>query len=309
MGFSGSDDAGVIDLGDGNALIQTVDFFTPIVDDAYDWGRIAAANALSDVYAMGGDPLTSLQLVGWPRDELSMDLLGEVIRGGADVMAEAGCVIVGGHTIDDREPKYGFSVSGTAPVSEVLTNANATPGDVLFLTKPLGTGIISTAVKQGRASDEALTSAIETMVTLNSAAARAARRVGAVCATDVTGFGLLGHLAEVVRASGVSATIEVAAVPLLATARQNAEDGVVPGGTKRNLAAVRPMLDMGDATETDLLLLADAQTSGGLLVPIEAPLAEAFAQALDDEGAEGWRIGHITEKAFADGPAGQIRLV
>ncbi len=308
VGISGADDAGVVRFADGTAIVQTVDFFTPIVDDPYDWGRITAANALSDIYAMGADPLTALQMVGWPRDDLPMDLLSRVIEGGADVMADAGCVIVGGHSIDDKEPKYGFAVTGTAPADELMTNDAAQVGDAIYLTKPLGTGVITTAIKRGSADEASRDAAVEAMTTLNRDAATAARRVGARAATDVTGFGLLGHLAEVVRGSGVSARIKVDAVPLLPGAREAAEAGTIPGGTKRNMRATASMLDRGDATDTDVVLLADAQTSGGLLVMIDTALGRAFEQALEDAGSAGWRIGSIIERDFSHGPVGQIVL-
>jgi selenium donor protein len=295
-------------LDDGSALIQTVDFFTPIVDDPHVWGRIAAANALSDIYAMGGDPLTALQLVGWPRDELPMELLGSVVEGGAAVMAEAGCTIIGGHSIDDTEPKYGFAVTGTAPVTDITTNATATPGQGLWLTKPLGTGIVATAIKHAAASESTAAAAIDVMTTLNRGAADAVRRVGGGAVTDVTGFGLLGHLSELVRASAVSAVLHVASVPMLEGVHELVERGMVPGGTRRNLTSVRSMVDPGETSEPDLIILADAQTSGGLLVAIDTALGDAFEQALDDVGSRGWRIGSIIERRFEHGPSGQIAL-
>ena len=257
---------------------------------------------------MGGDPLTALQLVGWPRKGLPQELLASVIAGGADVMAQAGCTIVGGHSIDDAEPKYGFAVTGLIPPDDVMTNAAGAAGDVLILTKPIGTGIIATAIKNGTAPDRSARAATDTMVQLNVAAARAARRVGIRTATDVTGFGLLGHLAEVVRASQVSAFIDVAAVPLLPGVRDLATSGSVPGGTKRNLAAVQELLDPGETDDTDRLILADAQTSGGLLLAVEPALASALEQALDDEGADRWRIGQLVSRQFEHGPSGQIIL-
>jgi selenide,water dikinase len=308
VGFAGSDDAGVIRIDDDRALVQTVDFFTPIVDDPYDWGRIAAANALSDIYAMGADPLTALQLIGWPRDGLSFDLLTRVIEGGAAVMAEAGCVIVGGHSVDDNEPKYGFAVTGTAPPEDITTNAGARAGQALYLTKPIGTGIISTAFKHGVADDAAMAAAVGGMIELNDRAATAARRVGVSAVTDVTGFGLLGHLAEVVRASQVSASIDVATVPLLDGVRQFADAGQIPGGTRRNLASVVSMLDAGSSSEVDRLILADAQTSGGLLITVDGPLADALEQAFADVGVDGSRIGTIVAREFSHGPSGQIAL-
>ena len=244
------DDAGVYRLPDGRVLIQTVDFFTPIVDDPYDWGRIAAA--LSDVYAMGGVPVTALQLVGWPRGELPFEALEEVIRGGADVMAEAGCVVVGGHSIDDREPKYGFAVTGLADAEELVTNAGAAVGDRLVLTKPLGTGIISTAVKAGACPPDVARVAVETMTQLNEGAARAMRRVAARAATDITGFGLLGHLREMLLAAGVAATVEASSVPLIAGVRELLAEGFFPGGSGRNVDAVRP--HVVDAPDDDILL-------------------------------------------------------
>lgn len=289
--------------------MQTVDFFTPIVDDAFDWGRIAAANALSDVYAMGGAPLTALQLVGWPRDRLPFELLGDVMEGGASVLEQAGCALVGGHSIDDTEPKYGLAVTGIVHPDEIVSNAAARPGDALVLTKPIGTGLIATAIKRGVAQNAEATTAVETMARLNAGAARAMRRVGASAATDVTGFGLLGHLGEIVRASGVSAEIEMRAVPVLPGARELAIADVVPGGTKRNLESAERFTRFGDAALEDRLLLADAQTSGGLLIAIEAPLAQALLQALDEENETGAVVGHIVERDFADGPTGAITIL
>jgi selenide,water dikinase len=308
VGIAGSDDAGVYRIDDERALVQTVDFFTPVVDDAYDWGRIAAANALSDVYAMGGDPLTALQLVGWPRDDLPFDLLSRVIEGGTAVMEQARCTIVGGHSIDDKEPKYGFAVTGMIPVTDIMTNASAKPDQTLVLTKPLGTGIVSTAIKRSATTTTLATAAIETMATLNREAASAARRVGVTAATDVTGFGLLGHLSEVVKASGVSATIEHASIPVLEGVAALAAQGMVPGGTRRNLKAVAPMVDFGDSDDATRIILADAQTSGGLLLCVDAPLTEALLAALEDEGSTGWVIGRIDARTFEDGPAGVIRI-
>ena len=255
--------------------MQTVDFFTPVVDDPYDWGRITAANALSDVYAMGGYPLTALQLVGWPRDDLGFDLLERVIAGGADVMTKAGCTIVGGHSIDDREPKYGFAVTGIAPEGNVVTSAGAQAGDLLVLTKPLGTGIAATAIKRGVVPDGLVGMAIQTMATLNKAAAEAMVEAGAHAATDVTGFGLLGHLSEMLDASGVGAELQFDAIPVLPGIVLLAEDDVWPGGSQRNLDAASDV-DFGNLGLPGRRVLADAQTSGGLLVSVppgaEAPL-------------------------------------
>lgn len=308
VGIDGSDDAGVIRLSGELALVQTVDFFTPIVDEADDWGRIAAANALSDVYAMGAVPATALQIVGWPRDTLPLDMLGDVLEGAAEVLGLAGCTLVGGHSIDDAEPKFGMAVTGFAHPDDVLTNAGGRAGDVLILTKPLGTGIIATAIKRGNPPAHIRDGAVATMVQLNGPASRAMRRVGAHAATDVTGFGLLGHLSEIIRASGVSAEIDATAVPILEGARELTDEGFVPGGTSRNLASVAAITSFGETDTVTRTLLADAQTSGGLLMSIDAPLAAALLQALEDEGAHGHVIGRLTERSFSDGPTGRIRV-
>ncbi len=289
--------------------MQTVDFFTPIVDDAFDWGRIAAANALSDVYAMGGTPLTALQLVGWPRDRLPFELLGDVLEGGAAILEEAGCTLVGGHSIDDTEPKYGLAVTGVVHPNEIVSNATARPGDALVLTKPIGTGLIATAIKRGVAEEIETATAIELMARLNAGAARAMRRVGVEAATDITGFGLLGHLGEMIKASEVSAEIEMGAVPLLPGARRLARANVVPGGTQRNLTSAERFTRFGDALPEDRTLLADAQTSGGLLMAVAAPLAQALLQALEDEKESGVVVGRIVERDFSDGPTGSIAVV
>ena len=266
VGIGGSDDAGVFRLSDDVALVQTADFFTPIVDEAADWGRIATANALSDVYAMGGRPLTALQLVGWPRDALPFDLLGDVLEGAAEVLAEAGVTLVGGHSIDDPEPKFGLAVTGLAHPDEILTNRGAKPGDVLVLTKPLGTGLVATAIKRGVATPDVRDAAVASMVELTERAAAVARSAGATAMTDVTGFGLLGHLHEML--DGVGAAVDASAVPLLPGAAELASEGVVPGGSKRNLGDARRFTDFGDVDDATAVLLADAQTSGGLLIAV-----------------------------------------
>jgi len=277
-----------------------------VVDDPYDWGRIAAANALSDVYAMGGDPLTALQLIGWPRDSIPFEVLQRVIEGGVDVMVDAGCVVVGGHSIDDKEPKYGFAVTGVIPPDEIMTNSNAKPGQLLVLTKPIGTGIIATAIKNAAVSTEVERNAIEIMAALNRGAARAARRIGIDAATDVTGFGLLGHLSEMVRASGVTARVDVANVPIIDGTRELLDAGMIPGGTKRNLKSVERMCSFGPLGESLRILLADAQTSGGLLLAVDEALEPALHQALTDANTQGWTIGSIVERSFEHGPSGQI---
>ncbi|MEN8041823.1 MAG: selenide, water dikinase SelD [Actinomycetota bacterium] len=308
IGIEGSDDAGVYRIDDDRVIVQTVDFFTPIVDDPYEWGRIAAANALSDVYAMGADPLTALQLVSWPRDTIPFDVLGRVIEGGLEVMNDAGCTVVGGHSVDDQEPKYGFSITGTAPAEDITTNSAAKPGQVLILTKPLGTGIISTAAKNGTATDEVVQAAVESMVQTNARAAAALRRVGAKAVTDVTGFGLLGHLSEMTKGSDVSAEIDADAVPILDGALALATSGELPGGTRRNLAAIEPFTVFTGVSEALKWALADAQTSGGLLVSVDAPLQDAALQALTDNGVRGWLIGRVVERTFEHGPTGQISV-
>jgi selenide,water dikinase len=291
VGIDGADDAGVFRLTDDIALVQTVDFFTPIVDDARDWGRIAAANALSDIYAMGARPLTALQLVGWPRDRLSFDLLGDVVEGGADVLAEAGCTIVGGHSVDDPEPKYGFAVTGTVHPDRVVTNVGGRPGDRLVITKPIGTGVVTTAVKRGSAPEGSEAAAVAVMAELNRAASDAMVAVGVSAATDVTGFGLLGHLGEMLGGT-VGAVIDADAVPLLPGARELAEGGVVPGGTKRNLRHVEGFTDFGDVPAWQRLLLADAQTSGGLLIAVSPERCDELLARID--GAV--TIGHVTDE-------------
>jgi len=296
----------VFRLSDELALVQTVDFFTPIVDEARDWGRIAAANALSDVYAMGGRPITALQVVGWPRETLPIDLLGDVLEGGASILEEAECALAGGHTIDDPEPKYGLAVTGVVHPDDMITNGGALPGNVLVLTKPIGTGLIATAIKRRVASAEQREAAVAVMTTLNAGAARAMRRVGVTAATDVTGYGLLGHLGEIIRASKVSAEIEAAAVPLLPGVVELAAGGVVPGGTERNLASASRFTRFGELDPVMQTVLADAQTSGGLLVAVDAPLEKAFLQALVDEGVDGVAIGRVTARDFEGGPSGRV---
>ena len=276
VGLDDGDDAAVVRIDERTAVVSTADFFTPVVDDPYDWGRIAAANALSDVYAMGGHPIVAVNLVGWPRDVLPTELLREVLRGGHDVAREAGCHVAGGHSIDDPEPKYGMAVTGLVDPERLLRNDAALPGEPISLTKPLGVGVLN---NRHKATGEVFPQAIESMVQLNRAAAEAAVQSGALAATDVTGFGLLGHLYKMARASGVSALIDAAAVPYLPGARDAVRDGFVSGGTRRNLGWVRPHL-LADVDEDELLLLADAQTSGGLLVVGEIPGAPIVGETM-----------------------------
>ncbi|WIM94345.1 selenide, water dikinase SelD [Actinoplanes oblitus] len=268
VGLDGGDDAAVVRIADGTAVVATADFFTPVVDDAYDWGRIAAANALSDVYAMGGTPVVAVNLLGWPRDVLPMELAAEVLRGGLDVARTAGCHVAGGHSVDDPEPKYGMAVTGVADPARLMRNDAGRPGLPLTLTKPLGIGVLNSRHKR---TGEVFPQAVAAMTELNRDASAAALAAGAVCATDVTGFGLLGHLHKLARASGVTARVEAAAVPYLDGARQALADGHVSGGTRRNLDWVRPHADLGGLAEDELLLLADAQTAGGLLIAGEVP--------------------------------------
>lgn len=258
------------------ALIATTDFFAPVVDDAYDWGRIAATNALSDVYAMGGRPVVAVNLLGWPRDTLPFELAAETLRGGLDVCDEAGCHLAGGHSVDDPEPKYGLAVTGIADPNRLLRNDSGGPGVPLSLTKPLGLGVLNSRHK---ATGEIFPQAIEVMTTLNAEASEAAIKAGVQCATDVTGFGLLGHLHKLARASGVTAVIDSKAVPYIDGARDALKEGHVSGGTRRNLDWVRPHVELG-VDEDEALLLADAQTSGGLLIAGEIPGAPVIGELI-----------------------------
>src|SRR4051794_35472902 len=274
VGSATADDAGVVRLRDDLALVQTVDFFTPIVDDPYDFGRIAAANALSDVYAMGGEPVTALNLVAFPLERLGADVLREILRGGGDVVREAGALLVGGHSIDDPEPKYGLAVTGTVDPERVLSNAGGRAGDVLVLTKPLGVGAISTALKRGH-GDGLLAPAVATMTALNAAASRAARDAGAHAMTDVTGFGLLGHLRELTAASGLAAQVDAEAVPAIEGVEALLRGGdSVSGGSRRNREHAETFTRFApDVEEWRRRLVCDATTSGGLLVAIAAERA------------------------------------
>jgi selenide,water dikinase len=291
------DDAAVYRVAPDRALVATVDFFTPIVDDAASWGAIAAANALSDVYAMGARPLFALNLVAWPRETLPFELLGEVLRGASEVTTRAGCLMLGGHSIDDREPKFGLVVVGEVHPERMLTNAAARPGDRLVLTKPLGTGILTTALKRDLLPESALEPAVHSMTELNQGAARAALEAGVRCATDVTGFGLLGHLGNILAASGVGARIEFSRLPILSGAVELAARGCVPGGTRRNLEAA-PAEWADDLGEAERLLVVDAQTSGGLLLAVPPARLELLLAALAREGTPAAAvIGEILPEA------------
>ncbi|BBY80273.1 selenide, water dikinase [Mycolicibacterium pulveris] len=275
VGLDDGDDAAAVRVNGDTALIATTDFFTPVVDDAYDWGRIAAANALSDVYAMGGRPVVAVNLLGWPREELPIELAAETLRGGLDVCGAAGCHLAGGHSVDDPEPKYGLAVTGIADANRLLRNDSGRAGLPLSLSKPLGIGVLNSRHK---ATGERFPEAIEVMTTLNAAAAQAALQAGVECATDVTGFGLLGHLHKLARASGVTAVLDANAVPYLDGAREALTAGYVSGGTKRNLDWVSPNVDLSAVDEAEALLLADAQTSGGLLIAGEIPGAPVIGE-------------------------------
>ena len=282
VGLDDGDDAAAVRIQDGLAVLSTADFFTPVVDSAYDWGRIAAANALSDIYAMGGTPVVAINLVGWPRGELPYEQLQEVLRGGRDIANEAGTPVIGGHSVDDPEPKYGLAVTGTARPERLLRNDAAQAGLPITLTKPLGVGLLNNRHKN---TGEVFEAAIATMTTLNRDASRAALDAGATAATDVTGFGLLGHLHKMMRASGVGAIIDHTAVPLVEGAAEALRDGFISGGTRRNLDWVRPHVTADDGvTEEDLLLLADAQTSGGLLVIGEVPGYPVIGETVEGSG-------------------------
>ena len=302
MDATTGDDAAVYRLTDGRALVVTLDFFTPIVDDPYDFGQIAAANALSDVYAMGGRPLFALNLLSFPRDLLDEGLAEEIIRGGAEKAREAGIPVVGGHSIDDAEPKYGMVAVGEVDPDSMLANDGARPGDDLVLTKPLGTGIVATAIKAGQCPPDLLAAAVESMARLNRGAAEAAVAAGARAATDVTGYGLTGHLGNMVRASGVAARIDSAKVPVLDGVSALIEAGHVPGGTRRNLADGADNVSYeGEVSETTRLLLADAQTSGGLLIACPKDRTATLADELRARGEVAAVVGEIT-----DGPPRHI---
>ncbi|MFO7837766.1 MAG: selenide, water dikinase SelD [Candidatus Thorarchaeota archaeon] len=306
VGIETSDDAAVYRVNDEMAIVQTVDFFTPIVDEPYWFGAISAANSLSDIYAMGARPILGVNIVGFPSSRLPLSVLEEILAGAQDKAAEAGISIIGGHTVEDTEPKYGLAVTGVVHPDEVVRNSTAKPGDVLVLTKPIGLGIISTAVKRGLADEETTTIARDLMASLNQGAAEAMMEVGVSACTDITGFGLLGHLREMTAGSGVDVSISASAVPILETARQLAGAGVIPGGTKNNLSHVRPHLDIEEGiTQIDLLLLADAQTSGGLLISLPEDRLPDLMKQLARRGIDNAvKIGHVI-----DSGSGRIEIV
>lgn len=295
IGLAEGDDAAVLRLDDDRALIVTTDFFTPIVDSPYDWGRIAAANAISDVYAMGGRPLVALNLAAWPQGELPIEMLATVLRGGAQVAGAAGCAVVGGHTITDPVPKYGMAVVGLGHPDRLFAIDRAAAGDELILTKPIGTGVVATALKRDGAKPAVVAAAVESMTSLNATAAEAAHRAGVRAATDVTGFGLLGHLHRMARASGAGAEVDAGRVPLLPGARDLATAGFVSGGTRANIAylAERARIEAGVPEEL-AVLLHDAQTSGGLLLATPPAAAADLLGDLREHGLTAASIGRIT---------------
>lgn len=288
---STGDDAAVWQIDDDRALVFTADFITPIVDDASAWGRIAAVNSVSDIYAMGGRPLLALNLVGWNNDELPADLLGDVLVGAAEIAEAGGFFIGGGHTVDDPEPKFGLAVIGEVHPDKMLTNAGFRPGQELILTKPLGIGVSSTAIKQDRADQTLIESAIASMTKLNDVAAKVAVKAGSGGATDVTGFGLLGHLGRAAVESSVDVSLTVSSIPIIAGVRDLAEQGFVPGGSQRNLRAVESQVDPGNTDKLDVLLLADAQTSGGLIFGVDQDQLDDALQELVDTGHQAAHVG------------------
>jgi len=296
VGAETADDAAVYQINNETVIVQTVDFFTPIVDDPYWFGAISAANSLSDVYAMGARPLFALNIVGFPSNRLPLWVLERILLGAADKAAEAGISIIGGHTVDDTEPKFGLAVTGIAHPQQVVRNSTAQPGDVLILTKPLGFGVLTTAAKRGLAKENEVMEAMQLMAALNKNAAEAMLAVGANACTDVTGFGLLGHLHEMTAGSGMDASLSASDVPILASARRLAGADVIPGGTRDNLAYVGPYIDFAPSlNEAQQLLLADAQTSGGLLISLPKERVEELLAALQSRGVQNAAlIGHIT---------------
>ena len=298
VGFNGHDDAAVVRLDDGKLLVQTVDFFTPIVDDPYQFGQIAAANSLSDIYAMGAKPIFALNIVGFPINDLPNEMLTTILQGGADKAKEAGIPTVGGHSVDDKEPKYGLVVTGEVEEKNIVTNKSATPGDVLVLTKPLGTGIIATAIKKGVVKNDVIRAAVESMSALNELASKIMVELGVKTATDVSGFGLLGHLNEICKASKVSAEIKYDDLPLLPGVNKLASDGIISGGTKRNLSFAESFTQfLEDQTKIEKLITSDAQTSGGLLISISPEKTESFLQLFNEQSSiKAQEIGKITKQ-------------
>ncbi len=294
VGFNTADDAGVYRLTDDLAIVQTVDFFTPIVDDPYDFGRIAAANALSDVYAMGAKPISALNIAAFPSETIDVAILERILQGGSAIAQQAGVAILGGHTIKDSEPKYGMAVTGTIDPANIVTNGNARPGDILLLTKPLGTGVLSTALKQRTITPERMQRAVEWMVLLNDRASLAMVAANAHAATDITGYGLLGHAGEMMRASAINLRLFAQSVPLMEGVLELIESGCVPGGTKDNARAHSEFTTFGSAVGPEMrLALSDAQTSGGLLIALPAENVETFRSHLAGSGSLCAVIGEV----------------
>lgn len=294
VGFEHGDDAAVYRLDNRVALVLTVDFFAPIVDDPFTYGAIAAANAMSDVYAVGGHPITALNIAAFPRN-LPSDVLSEILKGGAAKVAEAGAIIVGGHTIDDDEPKYGLSVVGIVEPGRQVQNSTACPGDVLVLTKPIGTGIVTTALKNGEVVDGTLVAAVDSMLVLNRDASEAMILASANAATDVTGFGIVGHLMTMMRASGTTGRIVRSAIPILPGVDELLTHGIAPGGTHRNIESCSDYVSWGnDIRETDRMLLCDPQTSGGLLISIHSDSVDDLLNDLNSRGISGSVVGEVT---------------
>ncbi|WP_262901589.1 selenide, water dikinase SelD [Candidatus Sulfidibacterium hydrothermale] len=305
VGTETSDDATVYKINDDTAIVQTLDFFTPIVDDPYDFGAIAAANALSDIYAMGATPLFALNIVGFPEDTLPMQVLEKILQGAQDKAAEAGIAILGGHTIEDPEPKYGMVVTGRVHPDEIIKNEGARPGDVLILTKPLGTGILSTAIKRGMVDEKLQKEVTRLMATLNKIPAEIMKNYPVHACTDVTGFGLLGHLKEMSSASKCDVQIDFEKVPFLREVKNLATAGIIPGGTYNNLEFVKDFIDFGNRTRTDQLLLCDAQTSGGLLVALPKKEAADYLNELHkNKITDAVAIGRFLKKG-----TGNIRVL
>jgi selenide, water dikinase len=299
VGLGMADDAAVYRLNAEQAIVATTDFFPPVVDDPYAFGAVAAANALSDIYAMGGDPLFCLNLVGFP-DDLDAAILTEILRGGAEKVREAGAVIAGGHTVTDKEPKYGLAAIGLVHPDRIFTKGGAHPGDIVLLTKPLGTGVLTTAHKNEDVRPDDLAAAITSMTTLNGAASRALRTLGSAlhACTDVTGFGLLGHALEMATQSNAAMRFELAAIPFLPGTRQYAKAGYTPGGTQRNATHLAPHVTYGPTIgDVDRLLLNDPQTSGGLLAAMDPAALDATRAALESAGVPYWIIGSVAAGA------------
>ncbi|ETP67179.1 segregation protein B [Planococcus glaciei CHR43] len=305
VGLDTADDAGVYKISDEVALVQTLDFFTPIVDDPYMFGQIGAANSLSDVYAMGGKPLTVMNIVAFPINTLDKSILADILAGASDKVKESGATLVGGHSIDDKEPKFGLSVTGTIHPDRIRSNAGARPGDRLILTKPIGVGILTTAIKQGILEEDDLNEVMNVMATLNKAAAEAMDSYTVNACTDITGFGLLGHTMEIAKGGNVGVTISNKDVPVLSKAKELAEKHIIPGGTYKNHSWLAADIDYdGSISKLDQLILCDAVTSGGLLISLPAEEAEALQRDLQERNVQSSIIGEVTSEN-----AGRIHVI